>query len=89
MGMVTSYSCKACGYATGQMFLGPAPHPEKFDPTLVSCASCKTLRVVDRPRVERGCGKHRKAFIVPRDEHDVSCPRCGKKLAATPVAIWD
>jgi DNA-directed RNA polymerase subunit RPC12/RpoP len=89
VGLMMSFACPGCGYATGTLLLGPGPHPAEFEPRLVSCAACKTLRVIDDKKVERGCGKHRKPFALLDEEGPVPCPRCGERLAATPVGLWD
>lgn len=88
MGMIMSYACRGCGYASGELLLGPSPRPEEFDPVLVACERCKTLRVLDRKRVARGCGRHRKPYVV-QDEERVRCPRCSERLTLHNVALWD
>lgn len=88
MGILLSYICSECGYASGEVALGPAPYPDKFDPVLVSCPTCATLEVVHRPEVASGCSVHGTALVVHRGD-DVPCPRCANTLQTTPVAMWD
>ncbi len=58
MGLIAKFECAACGYEAKELTLGPAPYPKEFDPRLVSCASCKTLRVVDvQPAAAAGTRK--------------------------------
>ena len=89
MGIMLKYECAGCGYQTKELPVGGGERPSEFDPRLVSCPSCKTLRVVDAREVERGCRRHRKAFAVYRDETDVPRPRCGLPLATEGTALWD
>ena len=89
MGLMASYTCAGCGYVTGTLHLGGSPDPERFDPRLVSCVRCKTLRVVDRAKSELGCGKHRKPFTMHDDEERVPCPKCGAMLRQDSIGTWD
>jgi hypothetical protein len=89
MGILLKYACGHCGYRTKELPLGLAPHPEEHDPRLVSCPSCKTLRVVDVREVAGGCRKHRCAFVVHDDERDVPCPKCGEAIVPEGTALWD
>lgn len=89
VGLLASYECAACGYRTKELTLGPGPDRATFDPTLVSCPSCKTLRVVDARAVPAGCAAHRKPFVVHEDEQHPPCPRCGTPLTQNPSALWD
>jgi uncharacterized CHY-type Zn-finger protein len=89
MGLIAKFECIACGYETKERTLGPAPYPQEFDPRLVSCASCKTLRVLDVLVAARGCGRHKKAFVIHEDEDNVSCPRCGATMRCGAEALWD
>ena len=84
MGLIAKFECGACAYQTKELLLGLAPYPAEFDPRLVSCSSCKTLRVV-----ARGCGRHKKAFVIHDDEENVPCPRCGTALVREEHALWD
>ena len=89
MGLMAKFECDGCGYKTKELLLGPAPYPAEFDPRLASCASCKTLRVVDARAATRGCGRHKKAFVIHDDEENVPCPRCGATTRCVPGALWD
>ena len=89
MGLMAKFECGGCQYETKELLLGPAPYPDEFDPRLVSCASCKTLRVVDVRAAARGCGRHKTAFVIHDDEENVPCPRCGTKMQCVAGALWD
>ena len=89
MGVMAKFECGGCGYETKELALGPAPYPAEFDPRLVSCASCKTLRFVDVRAAARGCGRHKKAFVIHDDEENVPCPRCGTALVRQGHTLWD
>lgn len=89
MGAVRLFSCKACGYTTGDLFLGPAPYPDRYDPVLVSCTGCKVLKAIDRSKLAGGCRTHRLAYAEYDPEARVHCPRCGRWMKGTCTAIWD
>lgn len=89
MGIMVSFECAACGYETEELGIGLAPHPDEYDPRLVSCAQCRTLRVLDVRDVARGCRRHRCAFVAHDDEECVPCPRCAVTLRCVPHALWD
>ncbi len=89
MGEVISFTCTGCGYRAERLPLGPAPHPDRFDPVLASCAACKRLTVVHRPKVGAGCPKCGSALRVEDETETVDCPRCGSRLERELAAIWD
>ena len=83
------YACQVCGFASRELFLGPGSDSKAYDPVLVSCTRCKTLRSVHRPDVARGCRKHRRPFT--RLDHDgpIACPRCATALVPAHTGLWD
>ena len=89
MGALVTFRCRHCGYATEELSLGPAPHPARYAPVLVSCAACQELRVVDRRATDEGCPTCKGRFWVHRDEDHVPCPRCTRQLVADMAGKWD
>lgn len=89
MGLLADYRCDSCAFHAENLYLPPAPHPDEFDPRLVSCAACAELRSVHRPTVARGCATCGGPLTVHRDEDAVPCPRCGRMLVLIPGAIAD
>ncbi len=89
MGLLAQFTCCSCGYGTGELTLGPSPRPDEFDPVLVSCSGCKTLREMERKRAAAGCRSHRKAYSLYDDEDEIPCPKCGAKGELLRLALWD
>lgn len=89
MGAVISFTCSGCGYRAERLPLGPAPHPQQFDPVLASCGACQRLTVVHRPKVGAGCPQCRGTLAIEDENAAVGCPRCGAKLERELTAIWD
>ncbi len=88
MGAIVSFECGSCGYVTGELGLGPAPFPERYDPVLVSCPTCRSLKVVHAPDVGKGCACGAK-LRVRRGTDRVSCPRCRKRMTSVMQGLWD
>jgi predicted RNA-binding Zn-ribbon protein involved in translation (DUF1610 family) len=89
VGGILEYVCEACGYHSDRLILGPAPYPDKYDPVLVSCAECKQLHSVHKPKVNDGCPKCGSELRVENQDGKVKCPSCGKRLRREVAALWD
>ena len=83
------FTCIACAYRSRQLLLGCGESAESGHRLLVSCAACKTLRVVDSAAVPLGCRSHRRPFLVHDDESAVACPRCAHLAELDMEGFWD
>lgn len=89
MGVTVKFSCPGCDYGSEELFLGPPPYPEEYDPVLTSCRSCRELRVVHRPKAQEGCPSCGGPLTREDENCTVRCPRCGESLERENLALWD
>jgi DNA-directed RNA polymerase subunit RPC12/RpoP len=91
MGAMVQYRCPKCRYESERLTLGPAPHPDRFDPALASCPKCKRLLVINLAKKQKRCPSCKSAVVIRTDENysNVPCPQCSERLVLTPIGLWD
>ena len=89
MGLLAWFECSTCGYRTEHLALGPAPYPERFDPQLVTCTTCRTVDVVHKPKMGSGCPACGEPLRAENAHDRVACPSCGRPMQRVHAALWD
>jgi predicted RNA-binding Zn-ribbon protein involved in translation (DUF1610 family) len=91
MGAMVEYRCPKCRYKSGELTLGPAPHPKRFNPALGSCSKCKRLLVINLAKKQKNCPLCKTAVVIHEDDDhsDIPCPKCGALLKIEPIGLWD